>query len=65
SRMVFRLSGTGTQGATVRLYLESYEPDESKHNVDPQEALKPLIVIADEVSKLQALTGRDKPTVIT
>ncbi|MEL7144397.1 MAG: alpha-D-glucose phosphate-specific phosphoglucomutase [Cyanobacteria bacterium J06554_3] len=65
SRMVFRLSGTGTKGATVRLYLESYEPDESKHNVDPQEALKPLIVIADEVSKLQALTGRDKPTVIT
>ncbi|MEO0769248.1 MAG: alpha-D-glucose phosphate-specific phosphoglucomutase [Cyanobacteria bacterium J06649_4] len=65
SRMVFRLSGTGTKGATVRLYLESYEPDASKHDVDPQEALKPLIVIADEVSKLQALTGRDKPTVIT
>ncbi len=65
SRMVFRLSGTGTQGATVRLYLESYEPDESKHSVDPQEALKPLIEIADQVSKLQALTGRDKPTVIT
>ncbi|MGB3571864.1 MAG: alpha-D-glucose phosphate-specific phosphoglucomutase [Phormidesmis sp.] len=65
SRMVFRLSGTGTQGATVRLYLESYEPDSAKHNVDPQEALKPLIVIADQVSKLQELTGRDKPTVIT
>ena len=65
SRMVFRLSGTGTQGATVRLYLESYEPDEAKHDVDPQEALKPLIVIADQVSKLQALTGRDQPTVIT
>ena len=65
SRMVFRLSGTGTKGATVRLYLESYEPDEAKHNVDPQEALKPLIVIADEVSNLKALTGRDKPTVIT
>ncbi len=65
SRMVFRLSGTGTQGATVRLYLESYEPDAAKHNVDPQEALQPLIVIADQVSKLQELTGRDKPTVIT
>ncbi len=65
SRMVFRLSGTGTQGATVRLYLESYEPDPAKHNVDPQEALKPLIVIADQVSKLQALTGRNQPTVIT
>ncbi|MEL6262149.1 MAG: alpha-D-glucose phosphate-specific phosphoglucomutase [Cyanobacteria bacterium J06626_6] len=65
SRMVFRLSGTGTQGATIRLYLESYEPDASKHSVDPQAALKPLIVIADQVSKLQELTGRDKPTVIT
>ncbi len=65
SRMVFRLSGTGTQGATVRLYLESYEPDAAKHNVDPQEALQPLIVIADQVSKLQELTGRDQPTVIT
>ena len=65
SRMVFRLSGTGTQGATIRLYLESYEPDPAKHSVDPQVALQPLIVIADEVSKLQALTGRDKPTVIT
>ncbi|MEL6553279.1 MAG: alpha-D-glucose phosphate-specific phosphoglucomutase [Cyanobacteria bacterium J06621_11] len=65
SRMVFRLSGTGTQGATIRLYLESYEPDPAKHDVDPQEALKPLITLADQVSKLQALTGRDKPTVIT
>ena len=65
SRVVFRLSGTGTQGATIRLYLESYEPDATKHNVDPQDALSPLIVIADQVSKLQELTGRDKPTVIT
>ncbi|CAN5636277.1 alpha-D-glucose phosphate-specific phosphoglucomutase [soil metagenome] len=65
SRMVFRLSGTGTPGATLRLYLESYEPDEAKHSLDPQEALKPLIVLADEVAKIQALTGRDQPTVIT
>ncbi|MGB3295211.1 MAG: alpha-D-glucose phosphate-specific phosphoglucomutase [Phormidesmis sp.] len=65
SRMVFRLSGTGTQGATLRLYLESYEPDQSKHGLDPQEALKPLIVLADEVAKIQALTGRNEPTVIT
>ncbi|MEL6780614.1 MAG: hypothetical protein AAFO06_25605 [Cyanobacteria bacterium J06597_16] len=49
----------------MRLYLESYEPDAAKHNVDPQEALKPLIVIADETAKIKALTGRDKPTVIT
>ncbi|EDX84337.1 Phosphoglucomutase/phosphomannomutase, C-terminal domain family [Synechococcus sp. PCC 7335] len=65
SRIVFRLSGTGTKGATVRLYLESYEPDDAKHHVDPQVALNPLIIIADQVSKLQELTGRDEPTVIT
>ncbi|MEM9089142.1 MAG: alpha-D-glucose phosphate-specific phosphoglucomutase [Cyanobacteria bacterium P01_F01_bin.53] len=65
SRMVFRLSGTGTQGATLRLYLESYEPDATKHTVDPQEALKPLIVLADEIAKIKELTGRNKPTVIT
>ncbi|MGB3297640.1 MAG: alpha-D-glucose phosphate-specific phosphoglucomutase [Phormidesmis sp.] len=65
SRMVFRLSGTGTQGATLRLYLESYEPDASKHKADPQTALKPLIVLADEVAKIKALTGRSEPTVIT
>ncbi|MBE9064214.1 alpha-D-glucose phosphate-specific phosphoglucomutase [cf. Phormidesmis sp. LEGE 11477] len=65
SRIVFRLSGTGTKGATIRLYLESYESDAAKHDVDPQAALKPLIVIADQVSKLQELTGRDQPTVIT
>ena len=65
SRIVFRLSGTGTQGATIRLYLESYEPDPAKQSVDPQVALNPLIVIADQVSKLQELTGRNQPTVIT
>lgn len=65
SRMVFRLSGTGTQGATLRLYLESYEPNAEQHSQDPQTALKPLIVLADEVAKIKALTGRDQPTVIT
>ncbi len=65
SRMVFRLSGTGTQGATLRLYLESYEPDAAKHAVDPQIALQPLIALADEVAKIKVLTGRDAPTVIT
>ncbi|HIK51630.1 MAG TPA: alpha-D-glucose phosphate-specific phosphoglucomutase [Oscillatoriales cyanobacterium M59_W2019_021] len=65
SRIVFRLSGTGTQGATLRLYLESYESDPAKHDIDPQEALGELIEIADEVAQIQMLTGRDKPTVIT
>ncbi|MFM7885742.1 MAG: alpha-D-glucose phosphate-specific phosphoglucomutase, partial [Pseudanabaena sp.] len=65
SRIVFRLSGTGTQGATLRLYVESYEPNIAKHNLDTQEALKELIEIADQIAQIKALTGRDQPTVIT
>lgn len=65
SRIVFRLSGTGTQGATIRIYLEAYEPDESKHHLDAQEALNEMINIAMQLSGLQGKTGRDKPTVIT
>ncbi|NEP87593.1 MAG: alpha-D-glucose phosphate-specific phosphoglucomutase [Okeania sp. SIO2C2] len=65
SRIVFRLSGTGTQGATLRLYVESYEPDASKHDEDTQAALSPLIGIADEIAQIKNLTGREKPTVIT
>jgi len=65
SRIVYRLSGTGTKGATLRLYLESYEPDSANHDKDPQQALASLITIADEVAQIRTLTGRDKPTVIT
>ncbi|EKV03568.1 phosphoglucomutase [Leptolyngbya sp. PCC 7375] len=65
SRIVFRLSGTGTKGATLRLYVENYEPDAAKHDIDTQKALAPLIQLADEVAKIKELTGFDKPTVIT
>lgn len=65
SRIVFRLSGTGTQGATLRLYVERYEADTSKHNQDTQAALADLIQLADEIAKIKELTGRDAPTVIT
>jgi len=65
SRIVFRLSGTGTEGATLRIYLESFEPDINKHHLDAQEALATLIEIASQVSELRVRTGRDKPTVIT
>ncbi|MFP4299043.1 MAG: alpha-D-glucose phosphate-specific phosphoglucomutase [Spirulinaceae cyanobacterium] len=65
SRMVFRLSGTGTKGATLRVYLESYEPDSSKHDQDTQEALSSLITLAEEVAQIREFTGRDEPTVIT
>ncbi|KAL5139791.1 Phosphoglucomutase, chloroplastic [Glycine soja] len=65
SRIIYRLSGTGSAGATVRVYIEQFEPDVSKHDVDAQIALKPLIDLAISVSKLKDFTGREKPTVIT
>jgi phosphoglucomutase len=65
SRIVFRLSGTGTKGATLRVYLESYEPNIAKHNLDPQQALGELIAIADQIAQIRNFTGMDKPTVIT
>lgn len=65
SRIVFRLSGTGTSGATLRVYLERYEPDPARHDQDTQEALAPLIRIADAVAGIRDRTGREAPTVIT
>ena len=65
SRIVFRLSGTGTEGATLRIYLEAFEPDTSKHDLDAQEALAEMINIALEISELTIRTGRSTPTVIT
>lgn len=65
SRIVFRLSGTGTEGATVRLYLERFEADPARHDLDTQQALSELIAIADSVAELRQRTGREHPTVIT
>ncbi len=65
SRVVFRLSGTGTQGATLRVYLESYEPDASQHGVETQEALADLVAIAESIASIRQYTGMDTPTVIT
>ncbi|KMS98992.1 hypothetical protein BVRB_3g066000 [Beta vulgaris subsp. vulgaris] len=65
SRIIYRLSGTGSAGATIRIYIEQFELDVSKHDLDAQIALKPLIDLALSVSKLKDFTGRDKPTVIT
>ena len=64
-RVVFRLSGTGTVGATLRVYLESLETDAAKTDRDPQEALAPIIAAADEIAGIKAHTGRDAPNVIT
>jgi phosphoglucomutase len=65
SRIVFRLSGTGTEGATIRLYLEKYEADPARHAIDPQQALAGLAAIAADVSQLKQRTGREHPTVVT
>ena len=65
SRIIFRLSGTGSAGATIRLYIETYTQDASLFESDAQDILKDIIGTALEVSKLQEFTGRDKPTVIT
>jgi phosphoglucomutase len=65
SRIVFRLSGTGTKGATLRLYVESYQPDASKHNLETQAALQPLIDLAQSIAQIKEYTQRDEPTVIT
>lgn len=65
SRIVFRLSGTGTSGATIRIYFEKYENDKAKQDMNPQEALAELIQIATEISDIKNLTGMDKPSVIT
>jgi len=65
SRIIFRLSGTGTVGATLRIYLEKYEADASKHNQDPQDALAELIELAEQFCQVKKRTGRIEPTVIT
>lgn len=65
SRIIFRLSGTGSSGATIRLYIDSYENDASKYELDAQIVLQPLINVALEISKLAEFTGRNEPTVIT
>ena len=65
SRFIFRLSGTGSSGATVRMYIEQYEADVTKQGADAQDALAPLIKVALETSKLAEFTGRESPTVIT
>ncbi|MEP7297400.1 MAG: alpha-D-glucose phosphate-specific phosphoglucomutase [Burkholderiales bacterium] len=65
SRIVFRLSGTGTEGATLRVYIERYEPDPTKHAVETQQALAPLIALADQLAGIRVRTGRTAPTVVT
>jgi phosphoglucomutase len=65
ARIVFRLSGTGTEGATLRVYLERYEPDATRHDIEPQTALAELIAAADEIAQIKTRTGRQAPDVVT
>ena len=65
SRIIFRLSGTGSAGATIRLYIEAYTADPAKFELDAQDVLASIIRTALEVSKLEEFSGRSSPTVIT
>ncbi len=65
SRIVFRLSGTGTVGATLRIYVERFEPDATKHEQDAQIALAGLIELAEQFCEVKLRTGRTEPDVIT
>ena len=65
ARVVFRLSGTGTDGATIRVYLERLEMDESKQSQDPQQALSVVILAAEDLAEIKAKTARKAPDVIT
>lgn len=64
-RIIFRLSGTGTEGATLRLYIEAFEDNADKLFDDPQARLKDLIELADDLAQIKSITGRTVPTVIT
>lgn len=65
ARLVFRLSGTGTEGATIRVYLEKLVTDKEALDQDPQEALAEVIAAAETLAKITAFTGRGVPDVIT
>ncbi|WP_353472159.1 alpha-D-glucose phosphate-specific phosphoglucomutase [Salipiger sp. H15] len=65
SRLVLRLSGTGTEGATLRVYLEKVETDPASFALDPQEALAPVIAAAEAIAGIRTRTGRTEPDVIT
>lgn len=65
SRVVLRLSGTGTEGATLRVYLERYEPDVTRHDLPVEQALAPVIAAAEDIALIREFTGREGPDVTT
>jgi len=64
ARAVYRLSGTGTEGATLRVYLERFEPDPARHALPASVALAPLAAAAAEIADITAITGRSAPSVV-
>jgi phosphoglucomutase len=64
ARIVYRLSGTGTEGATLRVYLEHYEPDPARHAVPGSTALAPLAAVSVALADITGITGRESPSVV-
>jgi phosphoglucomutase len=65
ARIIYRLSGTGTSGATLRVYIESYEPDPSRHGLETQTVLAELIGLSRSIAEIEQRTGRSSPSVVT
>ena len=65
SRVVYRLSGTGTAGATLRVYIERFEPDAARHAMETPDALADLIALSRSLADIRGHTGRSEPSVIT
>jgi phosphoglucomutase len=65
SRIVYRLSGTGTVGATLRVYIERYEPPEGDLGEDAQKMLADLIALSRSIAEIEMRTGRKEPSVVT
>ena len=65
ARLVFRLSGTGTEGATLRICVEAFEPDSARHMLDTQQVLADLIVTATDLAEIPQRTGRASPSAVT
>ena len=63
-RLVYRLSGTGTEGATLRFYIERFEPDPARQGLDPAAVLAPLAAAAANIADMPGLLGRTDPDIV-
>jgi phosphoglucomutase len=65
ARVVYRLSGTGTAGATLRVYIERYEKAPDRLDLTPDSILAPVVQAARDIADIAGITGRSAPSVIT